>query len=74
MKCNIDARGKRVRLINGIATVAIGLVLLFAWALPWQTGLAWALTIALLAGGALMIFEAKAGWCLLRAMGFKTRV
>jgi len=74
MQCNIDARGKRVRLINGLVTIGIGLVLLFAWAIPAQTRSAWGLTIGLLAGGAFMVFQARAGWCVVRAMGFKTRV
>jgi hypothetical protein len=74
MQCNIDARGKRVRLINGFVLVAIGLVLLLAWALPSEDWVAWALTIGTLVGGAFMIFEARAGWCALRAMGFKTPV
>ncbi|MGB7160083.1 MAG: hypothetical protein WBD40_18595 [Tepidisphaeraceae bacterium] len=74
MQCNIDARGKRLRLVNGIVTCAIGLVLVVAWAIPAQTRLAWGLTIALLVSGAFMVFEARAGWCVVRAMGFKTRV
>jgi uncharacterized membrane protein HdeD (DUF308 family) len=74
MQCNIDARGKRVRLVNGIVTLVIGLVLLIAWALPERSVLAWAVTIVALAGGAFMIFEARAGWCAIRAMGFKTPV
>lgn len=74
MQCNIDARGKRLRLINGIVTLAIGLVLLFAWALPSEGWVSWAVTLAALTGGAFMIFEARAGWCAVRAMGFKTPV
>jgi hypothetical protein len=74
MQCNIDARGKRVRLINGIVTVTVGLVLLFVWAIPTQSWIAWAVTIATVAGGSFIIFEARAGWCAIRAMGFKTPV
>ena len=74
MQCNIDARGKRVRLINGIVTLAAGLVLLFAWALRTDGWFAWALTIGVLVGGAFMIWQARAGWCVVRAMGFKTPV
>jgi hypothetical protein len=74
MQCNIDARGKRVRLINGIVTLFVGVVLLFAWALRAGTTPAWGVTIAAFACAAFMIFEARAGWCALRAMGFKTRV
>jgi hypothetical protein len=74
MQCNIDARGKRVRLIKGLVTLAIGLVLLFAWALPTGATTAWVVTAALLGIAAFVIFEARAGWCVVRAMGFKTRI
>ena len=74
MQCNIDARGKRLRLINGIVTLAIGLVLVFAWAVPSGTRVAWVVTILVLASGAFMIWEARAGWCAVRAMGFKTPI
>jgi hypothetical protein len=74
MQCNIDSRGKRVRLINGIVTIAIGLVLVFAWAIGSVGWLPWVITVAVLASGAFMIFEARAGWCAVRAMGFKTPI
>ena len=74
MQCNIDSRGKRVRLINGIVTIAIGLVLVFAWAIGSVGWLPWAITIAVLVSGAFMIFEARAGWCAIRAMGIKTPI
>ena len=74
LQCNIDAKGKRVRFINGTVTLAIGIVLLFAWAMPTRSPIAWATTIACLIGGAFMIFEARAGWCAIRAMGFKTPI
>ena len=59
LKCNIDAKGKSVRLINGIVTIIIALVLIFIW--PMRTGgaSAWFITVALLLGGAFMIFEAR---------------
>ena len=74
MQCNIDARGKRVRLINGIVTTVIGVTLLLAWAIPSGGWVAWVTTIAAFAGGAFMIFEARAGWCAIRAMGIKTPI
>ncbi len=55
------------------ATV-IGVVLLLAWAIRSEGWVAWATTIAVLAGGAFMIFEARAGWCAIRAMGIKTPI
>ncbi len=74
MQCNINARGKRIRLINGIVTIVIGVVLMFALAIRSEGWVAWATTIAVLAGGAFMIFEARAGWCAIRAMGIKTPI
>ena len=74
MQCNIDARGKRVRLINGIVTMLVGVALLFAWAMRSDGWVPWVTTIAVLAGGAFMIFEARAGWCAIRAMGIKTPI
>ncbi len=74
MQCNIDARGKRVRLINGIVTTVVGVVLLFAWALSSAGWVPWVTTIAVLTSGAFMIFEARAGWCAIRAMGIKTPI
>lgn len=73
MQCNIDARGKAVRLIWGLllllgAAVIGGLA--FAGVL---VGWVWWLAVAgLFAAGAFGVFEARAGWCAVRAMGFKT--
>lgn len=74
LTCNIDARGKLLRLWYGIALVVIGIVLLFAWALRSGTLLSWAITIACVLGGAFAIFESRKGWCALRAIGIKTPI
>ena len=70
---NIDAKGRRVRLAGGIACLTAGSLLLLAWVLPtgnpWLAGLA-ALAIAV---GVFMLFEARASFCVLRALGFRTR-
>jgi hypothetical protein len=70
---NIDSKGRRVRLFAGILTMMSGCLLLLGWALP--TGhLGWAALASLgIAAGAFMIFEARASWCVLRALGFRTR-
>ena len=73
LTCNIDARGKFVRLIYGIILLVIGLILLFAWALGSGSTLAWIVTVVCLLSAALAIFEARAGWCVVRAMGFRTK-
>jgi hypothetical protein len=74
LTCNIDQRGKRARLISGILqlALAVGIGAIGGW--PSGSRIAWILVAALGIGGAFTIFEARAGWCVLRAMGFKTRI
>lgn len=72
MQCNIDQRGRVARIVTGGLTALIGAGLLVAsrtGALP-----SWAVWAGLgcLAGGGFAIFEGVKGWCVMRAMGFKT--
>jgi hypothetical protein len=69
---NIDATGRRIRLIAGIVLTLFACLTLLAGALPrGSTPLAIVGGLAL-AAGAFLIFEARAGWCAVRALGFKT--
>ncbi len=73
LECNIDARGKAVRLLSGLASLAAGLVLLSLSAAGVLDGqLVVVAAGAAVLGGGFAIFEARAGWCALRAMGIKT--
>ena len=72
LQCNIDARGKLARLIYGVILLILGLVLLFTWAIPSGGIIAWIVTVLLTISGGFAIFEARAGWCVVRAMGWKT--
>lgn len=63
-----------MRLRLGIALVLVGAASALLWAVPAGSGLAWAVTIGLLAAGAFGVFEARKGWCAVRALGFKTPV
>ena len=63
-----------MRLISGIVVTITGLVTLFVWTIPTNSLIAWGVTIALIVLGAFQIFEGWAGWCVVRAMGFKTRL
>ena len=72
--CNIDARGKRLRYAMGVLLLGLGLVLCFIWARTLGGTLAWGVTVACWLSGAFLLYEARAGWCALRALGFKTPV
>ena len=74
MTCNIDAKGKLVRFIYGIVFLLAGFVLMIFWAMSAQTIVAWAVSILLMLIGALAVFAARSGWCIVRAMGFKTPI
>ena len=74
MQCNIDNRGRVARIATGILSAAVGAGLIAAARLgslaPW--GL-WA-GLGFIAGGAFSIFEGVKGWCVVRALGFKTPI
>jgi hypothetical protein len=74
LTCNIDSRGKRLRLIMGLVFLFDGLILLFLWGMRTGSQIGWITSIAMVVGGAFMIFEARKGWCALRAMGMRTPV
>lgn len=63
-----------MRLRFGIALLLASAASALFWAVPTGGGLAWAVTIGLLAAGAFGVFEARKGWCAVRALGFKTPV
>ena len=69
MQCNIDRRGRVARLCSGILVVVVGVLLMIFWA---REGWKWAVSGVVVAGGLFQIYEAWAGWCVMRAMGFKT--
>ena len=74
-ECNIDARGKAARLRLGIIAVLGGVLLgatTFLGILPISLG--YIMAGGSIAGGLFAIWEARMGWCVVRAMGFKTRV
>jgi hypothetical protein len=74
LQCNINARGKRTRLINGLILLGLGILIGLFWAWPTHAIIAWIITGFVLFAGAFCIFEAKAGWCALRAIGMKTKI
>jgi hypothetical protein len=74
LSCNIDAKGKALRLVMGMVDLGIAAMLAFNWAWPRGSWLPWASCGLIAAFGAFQIFEGWSGWCALRAMGFKTRL
>jgi Protein of unknown function (DUF2892) len=75
MQCNIDGKGKTARLALGAALALCGGGLLsLRWLDILSGGWPWYVGGLLVAAGLFSIFEGAAGWCAVRAMGFKTRL
>jgi hypothetical protein len=72
MQCNINGKGKAVRLVYGMLLVLAGVLLVFLWALPEGRTWPWVVAGCTIGSGAFAIFEGWSGWCVLRAMGMKT--
>lgn len=75
-ECNIDAKGKFVRLVGGSISVFAGIValLLIVFGILPENILTNASVVGLFAGGALGIYEGRSGWCIARAMGIRTPI
>lgn len=72
-ECNIDAKGKAARFLGGAAAILGSLILAALLAADvFTVGLGWYAVAGGIFGGAFAIFEARAGWCIVRAIGFKT--
>ena len=75
-ECNIDSRGRFLRLVGGSISLLMGIIaasLLLLGLVPsnWFTISS---TIGLFAGGALGVYEGRSGWCVARAMGIWTPI
>ena len=72
-QCNIDAKGKAARMAGGIATIVGATALATVLAIDLiAVPFGWYAVAGALAGGAFAVYEARAGWCVVRAMGIKT--
>ena len=74
LTCNLDAKGKALRLVSGLIVTLLALLLILFWAIPTGGWVPWTTSLLLLLFGAFQIFEARKGWCIVRAMGFKTPI
>lgn len=75
MKCNIDSTGRMIRLLSGILLTGVGLAVLTTnFIADPSRSWGWFLGSSLLVIGGFQIFEAWAGWCVVRAMGIRTRI
>ncbi len=73
MECNIDQKGRLARLYTGIVAIAFGIVLaLLTYLSVIPAALGWVTVGGIIFGGAFAIFEARKGWCIVRAVGIKT--
>ena len=75
-ECNIDARGKFVRLVGGSISLVAGIValLLIIFGILPENIFTTGSVIGMFAGGALGIYEGRSGWCIARAMGIRTPI
>jgi len=65
-----------MRLVAGLLAIlggAVAYVILMLDVIPVPESIGTLGVLAMVAGGAFAIFEAKAGWCVVRALGFRTR-
>jgi len=73
LTCNIGAAGKAFRLKIGIASVCGGLLLATLMLFDiLSSPIFWFPVAGCVLGGAFSIWEARAGWCIVRAMGIRT--
>ena len=74
LECNIDAEGKAVRLRLGLMGVVYSLGLAAGCLLNSAPDLAWIVPVGAFLGGVFSIFEGRTGWCVVRALGFRTPI
>lgn len=68
--CNINRRGRMIRLASGIGLIALA-VILFVADVPAHPVWGRVVQAAVLVSGLVGLFEAARGWCLLRGLGIR---
>ena len=75
LTCNINSRGKTLRLIAGVALIVLALLLGALVMMSLLTSaLGWWLAGVTLLSGSFLVYEGWTGWCALRAMGISTPI
>ena len=75
LECNIDGKGQVARFLGGLASIVGALVLAALLATETFTfGFGWYAVAGAVFGGAFAIWEARAGWCVVRALGIRTPI
>ena len=71
LKPNINGRGRLARAITGILTLALGAA---AWLLQWPDSAVTRtiIVVVCIGAGLFQLFEARRGWCVMRACGIRT--
>ena len=70
--CNIDRAGRWARGISGLIFLIIAAIVFLYGLGVGGMGLRWTVGIAAALLGVFQVFEAWTGWCVTRALGFKT--
>tara|TARA_B100000900_G_C20590144_1_gene721261 strand:+ start:399 stop:632 length:234 start_codon:yes stop_codon:yes gene_type:complete len=71
--CNLDAKGRAVRFLTGIFAILAGLVMALLVLQGTLSIEMYGIAIAgSIVGGLFAMWEAREGWCIVRAMGIKT--
>ncbi|MCP2507388.1 MAG: hypothetical protein NLN64_03730 [Candidatus Thalassarchaeaceae archaeon] len=75
MTCNIDAKGKLFRLVTGIISCSFGIILFILISTNVITSSVYLLpALGSIIGGLFAVWEARAGWCIVRSLGIKTPI
>jgi len=72
-ECNIDARGQAARFRMGMLGIVGGSALALTTLVGiLPTTIGFMMAAGAIGGGGFAMWEARMGWCVIRAMGFKT--
>ena len=75
LQCNIDHKGKALRLVSGMVSLLLGVILLFLNYFEIISGdILIEFTTFMIVGSSFAIFEGWSGWCLVRALGIRTPI